>query len=67
MIINLMRMVVLPIVALTIAVIYLKVSFLTMFLVILSINYVFATLVFWFSVYQIKIEGKNYNPNLAAV
>jgi len=67
MIINLMRMVILPIVALTIAVIYLKVSFLTMFLVILSINYVFATLVFWFSVYQIKIEGKNYNPNLAAV
>ena len=67
MIINLMRMVVLPIVALTIAVIYLKVSFLTMFLVILSINYVFATLVFWFSVYQIKIESKNYSPNLAAV
>ena len=67
MIINLMRMVVLPIVALTIAVIYLKVSFLTMFLVILSINYVFASLVFWFSVYQIKIESKNYNPNLAAV
>ena len=67
MIINLMRMVVLPIVALTIAVIYLKVSFLTMFLVILSINYVFASLVFWFSVYQIKIESKNYNPNLEAV
>ena len=67
MIINLMRMVVLPIVALTIAVIYLKVSFLTMFLVILSINYVFASLVFWFSVYQIKIESKNYNPNFAAV
>ena len=67
MIINLMRMVILPIAALTIAVIYLKVSFLTMFLVILSINYVFATLVFWFSIYQIKIESKNYNPNLAAV
>ena len=67
MMINLMRMVVLPIVALTIAVIYLKVSFFTMFLVVLSINYVFATIVFWFSVYQIKLEDKNHNPNLAAV
>jgi len=67
MIINLMRMVILPIFALTIAVIYLKVSFFTMFLVILLINYVFATIVFLFSVYQIKLERKNYNPNLAAV
>ena len=39
MIINLMRMVILPIFALTIAVIYLNVSFLTMFLVILLINW----------------------------
>ena len=67
MIINLLRVVILPIASLTIAVIYLKVSFFTMFLVVLSINYVFATIVFWFSVYQIKIESKNYNPNLAAV
>ena len=67
MIINLMRMVILPILALTIAVVYLKVSFFTMFLVILSINYLFATIVFLFSIYQIKLERKNYNPNLAAV
>ena len=67
MIINLMRMVILPIFALTIAVVYLKVSFFTMFLVILSINYVFATIVFLFSIYQIKLQRKNYNPNLAAV
>ena len=67
MIINLMRMVILPIFALTIAVIYFEVSFFTMFLVILLINYVFATTVFLFSVYQIKLERKNHNPNLAAV
>ena len=32
-----------------------------------SFEFIIASLVFWFSVYQIKIESKNYNPNLEAV
>ena len=67
MVINLMRMVILPICGLSIAVLYLKVNFTTMFLVILTINYVFAAAVYKFSVYQIDLMHKNYKPNLDAV
>ena len=67
MIINLMRMVILPICGLSIAVLYLKVNFTTMFLVVLTINYVFAAAVYKFSIYQIDLMSKNYKPNLDAV
>ena len=67
MVINLMRMVILPICGLSIAVLYLKVNFTTMFLVVLTINYVFAAAVYRFSVYQIDLMQKNYKPNLDAV
>ena len=67
MVINLMRMVILPICGLSIAVLYLKVNFTTMFLVVLTINYVFAAAVYKFSVYQIDLMQKNYKPNLDAV
>ena len=67
MIINLLRMVILPVCALSIAVFYLEVEFTTMFLVILTINYIFAALVYRFSLYQINLKKKNYNPNFEAV
>jgi putative MATE family efflux protein len=67
MIINLMRMIVLPISALSIAVVYLDVEFATMFLVILTINYVFAASVYKFSIYQISLMQRNYRPNFDAV
>ena len=67
MVINLMRMVILPVFGLSIAVLYLKVNFTTMFLVVLTINYVFAAAVYKFSVYQIDLMQKNYKPNLDAV
>ena len=67
MVINLMRMVILPVCGLSIAVLYLKVNFTTMFLVVLTINYVFAAAVYKFSVYQIDLMQKNYKPNLDAV
>jgi len=67
MVINLMRMVILPVFGLSIAVLYLKVNFTTMFLVVLTINYVFAAAVYRFSVYQIDLMQKNYKPNLDAV
>jgi len=66
-VINLIRMIIFPIFALSIAVIYLKVSFTTMFLIIMAINYLFGALVFWFSLDQIKKGNKNYNPNFSAV
>ncbi len=67
MIINLMRMIVLPISALSIAVVYLNVEFATMFLVILAINYIFAASVYKFSIYQISLMQRNYRPNFNAV
>ena len=67
MIINLMRMIVLPISALSIAVVYLNVEFATMFLVILTINYIFAASVYKFSIYQISLMQRNYKPNFDAV
>ena len=67
MIINLMRMIVLPISALSIAVVYLNVEFATMFLVILAINYIFAASVYKFSIYQISLMQRNYKPNFDAV
>ena len=67
MIINLMRMVILPVCGLSVAVLYLKVDFTTMFLVILIINYIFAAAVYKFSTYQIRFMQKNYNPNFDAV
>ena len=67
MVINLMRMVILPVCGLSIAVLYLQVNFTTMFLVVLTINYVFAAAVYKFSVYQIDLMQKNYKPNLDAV
>ena len=67
MIINLMRMIILPISALSIAVVYLNVGFATMFLVILTINYIFAASVYKFSIYQISLLQKNYKPNFDAV
>ena len=67
MIINLMRMVILPVCGLSVAVLYLKVDFTTMFLVILIINYIFAAAVYKFSTYQISFMQKNYNPNFDAV
>lgn len=67
MIINLMRMVILPVCGLSVAVLYLKVDFTTMFLVILIINYIFAAAVYKFSTYQIGFMQKNYNPNFDAV
>ena len=67
MVINLMRMVILPVIALTFSVIYLKVPFIGMFMVILTINYIFAALVLWFCKQQIDRENNIYNPNLAAV
>tara|TARA_B100001057_G_C22859183_1_gene953819 strand:+ start:167 stop:1528 length:1362 start_codon:yes stop_codon:yes gene_type:complete len=67
MIINLLRMVIFPVCALSIAVFYLEVEFTTMFLVILTINYIFAALVYRFSLYQINLKKKNYNPNFEAV
>ncbi len=67
MIINLMRMIVLPISALSIAVVYLNVEFATMFLVILTINYIFAASVYKFSIYQIGLMQRNYKPNFDAV
>ena len=67
MIINLMRMVILPVCGLSVAVLYLKVDFTTMFLVILMINYIFAAAVYKFSTYQIGFMQKNYNPNFDAV
>ena len=67
MVINLMRMVILPVFGLSVAVLYLQVNFTTMFLVVLAINYVFAAAVYKFSVYQIDLMQKNYKPNLDAV
>ena len=67
MVINLMRMVILPVCGLSVAVLYLQVNFTTMFLVVLTINYVFAAAVYKFSVYQIDLMQKNYKPNLDAV
>ena len=67
MVINLIRMVILPVCGLSVAVLYLKVNFTTMFLVVLTINYVFAAAVYKFSVYQIDLMQKNYKPNLDAV
>ena len=67
MVINLMRMVILPVCGLSVAVLYLQVNFTTMFLVVLAINYVFAAAVYKFSVYQIHLMRKNYKPNLDAV
>ena len=67
MVINLMRMVILPVFGLSVAVLYLQVNFTTMFLVVLIINYVFAAAVYKFSVYQIDLMQKNYKPNLDAV
>ena len=67
MVINLMRMVILPVCVLSVAVLYLQVNFTTMFLVVLTINYVFAAAVYKFSVYQIDLMQKNYKPNLDAV
>ena len=67
MVINLMRMVILPVCGLSVAVLYLQVHFTTMFLVVLTINYVFAAAVYKFSVYQIDLMQKNYKPNLDAV
>ena len=67
MVINLMRMVILPVFGLSVAVLYLHVNFTTMFLVVLTINYVFAAAVYKFSVYQIDLMQKNYKPNLDAV
>ena len=67
MVINLMRMVILPVCGLSVAVLYLQVNFTTMFLVVLTINYVFAAAVYKFSVYQIDLIQKNYKPNLDAV
>jgi len=67
MIINLMRMVILPVCGLSVAVLYLQVNFTSMFLVVLIINYVFAAAVYKFSVYQIDLMQKNYKPNLDAV
>ena len=67
MVINLMRMVILPVCGLSVAVLYLQVNFTSMFLVVLIINYVFAAAVYKFSVYQIDLMQKNYKPNLDAV
>ncbi len=67
MVINLMRMIILPVCGLSVAVLYLQVNFTTMFLVVLTINYVFAAAVYKFSVYQIDLMQKNYKPNLDAV
>ena len=67
MIINFMRMIILPISALSIAVVYLEVEFATMFLVILTINYIFAASVYKFSIYQISLMQRNYKPNFDAV
>ena len=67
MVINLMRMVILPVCGLSVAVLYLQVNFTTMFLVVLTINYVFAAAVYKFSLYQIDLMRKNYKPNLDAV
>ncbi len=67
MVINLMRMIILPVCGLSVAVLYLQVNFTTMFLVVLTINYVFAAVVYKFSVYQIDLMQKNYKPNLDAV
>ena len=67
MVINLMRMVILPVCGLSVAVVYLQVNFTTMFLVVLTINYIFAAAVYKFSVYQIDLMRKNYKPNLDAV
>ena len=67
MVINLMRMIILPVLGLSVAVLYLQVNFTTMFLVVLIINYVFAAAVYKFSVYQIDLMQKNYKPNLDAV
>ena len=67
MVINLMRMVILPVCGLSVAVLYLQVNFTTMFLVVLTINYVFAAAVYKFSVHQIDLMQKNYKPNLDAV
>ena len=67
MVINLMRMIILPVLGLSVAVLYLQVNFTTMLLVVLTINYVFAAAVYKFSVYQIDLMQKNYKPNLDAV
>ena len=67
MVINLMRMIILPVCGLSVAVLYLQVNFTTMFLIVLTINYVFAAAVYKFSVYQIDLMQKNYKPNLDAV
>ena len=67
MIINLFRMILIPLLILTPAVLLINITYTQMFICLLIINYTFAILIFLFCRNQINLIIKSYNPNLSAV
>ena len=67
MIINLLRMIFIPLVILAPAVLLFKISYIQMFTYLLMINYVFALMIFFYCKKKINRIIKNYNPNFSAV
>ena len=67
MIINLLRMIFIPLAILAPAVLLFKTSYIQMFIYLLMINYVFALMIFFYCIKKINKIIKNYNPNFSAV
>ena len=65
--INLLRMIMIPLIILAPAVIIYKITYLQMFIILLIINYTFSLLVFLFARNLVNKNIKSYNPNLTAV
>ncbi len=67
MIINLLRMIFIPLVILAPAVLIFNISYNEMFTYLLIINYTFALMIFFYCKKKINKIIKSYNPNLSAV
>jgi Na+-driven multidrug efflux pump len=67
LVINLLRMIMIPIIILGPAVIIYKISYLQLFVTVLVINYIFSLLILLFAKNLIAKKIKNYKPNLTAV
>jgi O-antigen/teichoic acid export membrane protein len=67
LVINLLRMIMIPIIILGPAVIIYKISYLQLFVTVLVINYIFSLLILLFAKKLIAKKIKNYKPNLTAV
>ena len=67
LIINLLRMIMIPIIILGPAVIIYKISYFQLFIIVLAINYIFSLLILLFTNKLISKKIKNHKPNLTAV